>query len=323
MDYTPTYTLATRRRTPQQLQRKRMLDRAAQRVKRMKEKDRRLRVQDYLNCMQQTINSLGDMVQNMAQTLDYDTPPFPRPAASENYSSPPSSTHDISPGDLEDAQGSTDCPTSLSYQGSTRTAARLLPENKPPFRGQISASRDPDRSGNGTTGVTERDTQSSSNSRLCMSYLLSPTKSTGVPSDETSFVVTEGHSDEQNPAILNSSNSSSAKDSAAYPSECLCAPRKHVSYLECFEYLVYESLMEKHDRSLTLPDIPLIPLRPTLSDLLFLGEGENLVSAILNKILRVSKFPSLNELFGTYIHLYRLLRVSLLFMAYAQSTKIN
>ncbi|BCS25314.1 uncharacterized protein APUU_50025A [Aspergillus puulaauensis] len=88
---------------------------------------------------------------------------------------------------------------------------------------------------------------------------------------------------------------------------CLCQPKVHVSYGECFEQTVYTALMSV---SRPLPSVPLssIPRLPTLADILFIGPGENIVSRIVMKMLKRDGFKDITNVVSAFIHVYRVLR---------------
>ncbi|KAL2840052.1 hypothetical protein BJY01DRAFT_250179 [Aspergillus pseudoustus] len=92
--------------------------------------------------------------------------------------------------------------------------------------------------------------------------------------------------------------------------DCLCQPKAHASYGECFERTVYTALIGVHYHS-QLPavlSVPCIPRLPSVSDLLFLGLGENLVSRIIIKMLRRPGFKDLVSTFATFLIVYWVLR---------------
>ncbi|KAJ5383584.1 Protein of unknown function DUF3425 [Penicillium concentricum] len=69
-------------------------------------------------------------------------------------------------------------------------------------------------------------------------------------------------------------------DSSSSSSDLTSNP-VHDSYADCFEHTVYDALIEAQAQ----PRAPPIPRSPSLPDLLFMGEGENVVSRILIKML--------------------------------------
>ena len=220
MKITSTDGRAPRRRTLQQLQRKRALDRAGQQRKRREDKVKRAEIQLCLGSMCEAVQNLGKLVQDMATALGHDR------------------LHHI-PIDM----------CSGSYTSSS-------------------------------TASLSRDT-SSRDSKSAWECFGSET-----------------------PRV-------SSKPCVQTPLECLCSPRRHAWYWECFEYQVYERLMERHSHPASVPDVKPIPLRPALCDLLLLGCGDNEVTAILNKVFKIVNSLPLATLMGIYIHAYRLLRVRL------------
>lgn len=92
------------------------------------------------------------------------------------------------------------------------------------------------------------------------------------------------------------------------PVGCLCNPTEHSSYAECFEQSVFDALIKMHHN--TDANARVIPRSPALVDMLFIGKGDNVVTQVVNKMLRRTGFRTLTFLFSAYILVYRVLRVS-------------
>ncbi|KAL3447608.1 hypothetical protein BJX65DRAFT_276460 [Aspergillus insuetus] len=92
--------------------------------------------------------------------------------------------------------------------------------------------------------------------------------------------------------------------------DCLCQPKIHDSYAECFEQTVYMALISAHYPAQlpTLPAVPCIPRLPSVCDLLFLGPGMNLVSRIIIKMLRRPGFKDLVNTVAAFLLVYWVLR---------------
>ncbi|KAL3430001.1 hypothetical protein BDV09DRAFT_179354 [Aspergillus tetrazonus] len=92
---------------------------------------------------------------------------------------------------------------------------------------------------------------------------------------------------------------------------CRCRPQTHVSYAECFERTVYLALMEAQSGPPAVLHIPApIPRIPALEDLLFRGQGQNVVTRVMNKMLRFDTALDMAVLLSAYLLVYWVLRVS-------------
>jgi hypothetical protein len=91
---------------------------------------------------------------------------------------------------------------------------------------------------------------------------------------------------------------------------CRCRPQTHVSYAECFERTVYLALMEAHSGPPALHLPAPIPRIPALEDLLFRGDGQNVVTRVMNKMLRFDTGLDMVTLLSAYLLVYWVLRVS-------------
>ncbi|KAL3443168.1 hypothetical protein BJX65DRAFT_312185 [Aspergillus insuetus] len=118
----------------------------------------------------------------------------------------------------------------------------------------------------------------------------------------------------------------SSRASSLLPSKpaanCLCQPRIHDTYAECFEQTVYTALISAHYPS-QLPTIPsgsTIPRLPSVSDVVFLGAGENPVSRIIIKMLRRPGFKDLVNTVAAFLLVYWVLRVRPPFTPYLTSS---
>ncbi|KAL3483071.1 hypothetical protein BJX62DRAFT_245264 [Aspergillus germanicus] len=90
---------------------------------------------------------------------------------------------------------------------------------------------------------------------------------------------------------------------------CRCRPQRHVSYAECFERTVYLALMEAHSGPPALLHSPApIPRIPALEDLLFRGDGQNVVTRVMNKMLRFDTGLDMATLLSAYLLVYWVLR---------------
>ncbi|KAJ5970380.1 uncharacterized protein N7479_000298 [Penicillium vulpinum] len=105
-------------------------------------------------------------------------------------------------------------------------------------------------------------------------------------------------------------SSPSPSDMRGSHTECVCRPACHACFEECFEETFYGVLIGAQYPTCKVGQPPPIPASPLLSDLLFLDEGKNPVTKILNRVLRSPRISNvkLSVLFGCYIIFYKLLR---------------
>lgn len=93
---------------------------------------------------------------------------------------------------------------------------------------------------------------------------------------------------------------------------CVCQPRVHASYSECFEHTVYEAIMQGHSPLVPTGSLSTPPIRrlPSVCDLLFIGDGENLVTQTIMKMLKRDETVDLATLISAFLLVYWVLRVS-------------
>lgn len=318
-----------RRRTSKQLERKRELDKQTQRIKRETDKDRLIQIQADVQKIQQQMDSLqktmamildglntlhnthpsAHLPQSSSVSLPVDmfTPQDGRIAGTRGDSSSSSSPSGLTSnpanggqappklyGDTDRSLLAVDCSVvSRELNHSPVTIGSLLENNDscaPYAQDSVqlvaSALHLSETGTNQTTLDVHRQTRKCSNREVV-----------SVDDSKTPTTIYT-HIDTSPPTIFKYRG-------VALPS-CLCQPRVHSSYADCFEHTVYDAVIKAHVQ----PQAPPVPLSPPLPDLLFVGEGDNVVSRILFKMLKREGLCGMDVLWGGYILLYRLLRVS-------------
>lgn len=326
---------AVRRRTSRQLERKRELDKQAQRIKRETDKDRLIQIQADVQKIQRQMDSLQ---KTMAMILDgrntlHDTHPsthFPQsssvPLLVDMFTSPDDK--------MAVTRGYSSSSSILGGLGSNPAHGGQAP---PKLHGDTDrsllavdcsmVSNEPNNSPVVIGSLHENVHSCGSYSQGDMQLL----GSTFHPSETgTTQTTLDAHRQTRE---LSNRNSISINDPkapntlhplTAAPSptifkyrgvelpSCICQPRVHPSYADCFEHTVYDALIKAHVQ----PRAPPVPLTPSLPDLLFMGGGENVVSRILIKMFKRDGSCEMDMMWAGYILLYRVLRVSSTILCY-------
>ncbi|KAJ5393479.1 Protein of unknown function DUF3425 [Penicillium crustosum] len=294
-----------RRRTSKQLERKRELDKQAQRIKRETDKDRLVQIQADVQKIQQQMDSLqktmamildgmntlhsthpsAHLSQSSVMSLpaDRSTPQDGRIIGtrgdSSSSSSPSSLTSNLAHGgqappklygDTDRSLLAVDCSVVSRELNHSPVAVGSLPENNDscsPYAQDsvqlVASALHPSETGaNKTTLDAHRQTQEFSNREVISVH------------DSKAPTTIYAHIDTSPPTIF--------RYRGVTLPFCHCQPRVHSSYADCFEHTVYDAVIKAHNQ----PQAPPVPLSPSLPDLLFVGEGDNVVSRILFKMLK-------------------------------------
>lgn len=329
MEMDPSPKQPVRRRTSKQLERKRELDKQSQRIKRETDKDRLIQIQADVQKIQRQMDSLQ---KTMAMILDgMNTLHNTHPSAHLSQSSSVSLPVDI-PTPKDGGMAGTRGDSSSSSSSSSLTSNPAHGEQAPPKlygdtdRSLLVAdcsvvSRELNHSPVVIGSLPESNDSCSPYAQDSVQLVTSALHPSETGADQTTLnayrqtrelcnrdpISVDGskapptiytHIDTSPPTIFKYRG-------VALPS-CLCQPRVHSSYADCFEYTVYDAVIKAHVQ----PQTPPVPLSPSLPDLLFVGEGNNVVSRILFKMLKRDGLCGIDVLLGAYILLYRLLRVS-------------
>lgn len=329
MEMDPGPKQPVRRRTSKQLERKRELDKQAQRIKRETDKDRLVqiqadvqKIQRQMDSLQKTMAMILDGMNTLHNThpsahlsqsssvsppVDMFTPQDARITGTRGDSSSSSSPSGLTSnpanggqappklyGDTDRSLLAVDCSVVPRERNHSPIAIGSLLENNDscaPYAQDsvqlVASALHPSETGtNQTTLDVHRQTRECSNREV-------------ISVDDSKAPTTiYTHIDTSPPTIFKYRG-------VALP-YCLCQPRVHSSYADCFEHTVYDAVIKAHVQ----PQAPPVPLSPSLPDLLFVGEGNNVVSRILFKMLKRDGLCGMDVLWGGYILLYRLLRVS-------------
>lgn len=315
-----------RRRTPKQLERKRTIDKAAQKIRREKEKAWKEQVQSDLRNMQQQIGSLKE---GMNRTLD-------RSSTSLPHSAIPPPTQNILRGNAASDQTSNrrtswSCaqPRGLLTLHEEETSANLdagsnfSPSYQP---GMLVTDVFPFKAPHSDSLITY-----AAPALRHRSSLLNPSSNDEGSSDSKMFAgrltpgsdkLTSGASPVGTSSQLSSDPPTSLliEEDHEPPVGCLCNPTEHISYAECFEQSVFDALIKMHRQHNIDANTRVIPRSPALVDMLLIGKGDNVVTRVVNKLLRRTGLRTLTFLFSTYILLYRVLRVSCHFFTLGSHT---
>lgn len=330
----PSQSAGPRRRTPKQLERKRAMDKAAQKLKREKDKSWKSQVQSNLRSMQEEIHSLREDVNRMLGGVSDSSKPV-NTGRLTNYSRSetiPSIINVI--GENTVAGGcSTNSPTSWRYtpsehppvlQETASTNLAILSNPSAPYRydTHVAAESPFKHSHSDSPGMDAASTfrhqplsnQPSDNEK-------SPGYSTRSIDGQSSAVVVGGLIQRNyvfpgapSPFGIISQSSDPPQsvlieDDHEPPVGCRCDPIKHGSYADCVEQSVFDALIRMHKWNVN-ENLPVISRSPALVDMLFLRKGENAITQLISKMLHRSGFRTLTFLFSAYILVYRVLRVS-------------
>jgi hypothetical protein len=91
---------------------------------------------------------------------------------------------------------------------------------------------------------------------------------------------------------------------------CTCETLRHRSYAECFEETVFQALTAGPQSGDLFDNTEAIPPMPDLADMLNLRKSTNLVTHVLKKIFKRQTRMDANTAIGAYFTSYLLLRVS-------------
>ena len=303
-----------RRRTLEQLERKRNKDKALQKAKREKSKILRKQMHDDMSDLQKEVNGLRQLVYDMGMLLKASS--LQPPASSDHlavrkqHASSPWSPDSAYTSNLLIVQSPMASHLSSYHDGKESAGYSLSLNNLQDAESGLFLSSDT----NVTTPV-----MISEHGYHALSDSAAPDtqqKESSTISCRVSNVieVASGYNppNYQATQVLLDSISSSMSNSPLGPRKNLPSDPEELSILtERFEQTFFIAVMSMHQMNSTFAeDQEIPPPSPPVADLLFEREGDDVVSKVINKVLRKCYFESLSILFGTHIFLYRLLRVS-------------
>lgn len=310
-----------RRRTSRQLERKRDLDKIAQREKRAREKELWRKMENDMAGLQQEVNLLRDTIRSIQNYTDCKTSWHPTQlkmslvtgGCAKKSSDEPSNARN----GIEQLGPMVPVPNDIVVRRPVASENSQSLLSKLPFTDTEGLIQLPKLSEFDTPPHVQATSHTQSLfARLFVADDLEQLKcvsNTHQNGSGRSRLVKElVYPDEQvapAPHHPLAPSPSPNSDSAGVLNTCWCALGEHATQWDCYEEHIYRALMNWHNGPGLNPPISVVSRTPTLPNLLFF-EGGNVIVDCLNNVLKWSAFPNLSVQFGTYIYSYRLLRVS-------------
>ncbi|KAL2700216.1 hypothetical protein AAEP93_008739 [Penicillium crustosum] len=288
MEMDPGPKQPVRRRTSKQLERKRELDKQAQRIKRETDKDRLVQIQADVQKIQQQMDSLQ---KTMAMILDgMNTLHSTHPSAHLSQSSVMSLPADRSTpqdGRIIGTRGDSSSSSSPSSLTSNLAHGGQAP---PKLYGDTDrsllavdcsvVSRELNHSPVAVGSLPENNDSCSPYAQDSVQLVASALHPSETGANKTTLDAHRQTQEFSNREVISVHDSKAPTTIYAHIDTspptifryrgvtlpfCHCQPRVHSSYADCFEHTVYDAVIKAHNQ----PQAPPVPLSPSLPDLLF------------------------------------------------------